>query len=75
LRSQAQLKTIPRTFHVDLPNDLVDEILADPKHVQVVGQRWAEMQLRDLLEKGFNNIHFYVMQDAGVVSNIVQSVV
>ncbi len=74
LRSLSQLKSIPRTFHVDLPTDLVDEILATPKFVEDIGRKWAELQVRDLLEKGHQNVHFYVMQDAHVVSKIVQTV-
>jgi methylenetetrahydrofolate reductase (NADPH) len=74
LRSSAQLKSIPKTFHVDLPTPLVDEIMASPKHVVEIGRRWAEMQVRELLEKNFFNIHFYVMQDAGTVSDVVKSV-
>jgi len=74
LRSTSQLKSIPRTFHVDLPSEMVDEILASPHHVEAIGQQWTEMQTRDLLNNGFNSIHFYVMQDAHVVSKIAQSV-
>lgn len=75
LRSASQLKTIPRTFHIDLPNALVDEVNASPAHAQEIGRRWAERQVADLLAHGFNNIHFYVMQDANIVSDIVQAVI
>ncbi len=74
LRTLGQLKSLPRTFHVELPTALVDEVLETPKHVQEIGQRWSEAQLKDLLSNGFNNIHYYVMQDAHVVSDIVKSV-
>lgn len=32
IKSAAQLKSLPRTFHIDLPDDLVSEILAKPDH-------------------------------------------
>ncbi|MBX3021231.1 MAG: methylenetetrahydrofolate reductase [Bdellovibrionales bacterium] len=74
LRSLSQLRSIPRTFHIDLPDALVDEVMETPEHVQTIGRRWAENQVKALLDKGFNNIHFYVMQDANMVSQIVQTV-
>lgn len=74
LKSIAQLRSVPRTFHVDLPNDLVNEILADPKQVAEIGLRWAVRQTRELLEAGHMNIHFYVMNDAHMVREIIQSV-
>jgi methylenetetrahydrofolate reductase (NADPH) len=74
LRSLNQLKSIPKTFHIDLPDELVDEVMATPTQVQEIGKRWTESQVEDLLKQGHNNIHFYVMQDAHVISQIVQSV-
>lgn len=74
LRSLNQLKSIPKTFHIDLPDELVDEVLDTPEHVQEIGRRWAERQVKDLLSNGINNIHFYVMQDAHMVSQIVKTV-
>lgn len=74
LRSLPQLKSIPKTFHVDLPNELVDEVMAAPEHVSEIGQRWAERQVKDLLANGHNNLHFYVMQDAHLVTKIIESV-
>lgn len=74
LRTPGQLKTIPKTFHIDLPDELVDEVMRSPEHVQEIGMRWTQRQVRELLEGGVNDIHFYVMQDAHVVSKIVQAV-
>jgi methylenetetrahydrofolate reductase (NADPH) len=72
LKSIHQLKSIPRTFHVDLPSVLVDEVLASPEHVQEIGVRWARKQVEDLLNHGQKNVHFYVMNDADLVTKAVQ---
>ncbi len=74
LRSVNQLRSIPKTFHVDLPDPLVDEILASPEHAAEIGKRWCQRQVEDLLNNGHHNIHFYVMQDATMVSDIVKAV-
>lgn len=74
LRSLNQLKSIPKTFHCDLPDELVDEVMANPEHVGEIGQRWGQKQVHDLINKGHNNLHFYVMQDAHLVTKIIESV-
>lgn len=74
LRSLGQLKSIPKTFHVDLPDPLVDEIMASPEHIVEIGKRWAEKQTHDLINNGHQCLHYYVMQDANVVAKIVESV-
>jgi len=74
LRSLNQLKSVPKTFHVDLPDPLVDEIMASPEHCAEIGQRWAQKQAHDLLNNGHNNLHFYVMQDAHLVAKIIESI-
>lgn len=74
LRSVNQLKSIPRTFHVDLPTDLATEVLENPAHVEEIGIRWASKQVQDLHENGYNNVHFYVMNDAQLIHKVVQIV-
>lgn len=74
LRSVNQLKSVPKTFHVDLPTDLVDEVTASPGNCAEIGAKWTEKQVHDLINNGFNNVHFYVMQDAHLVTKIVESV-
>lgn len=74
LKSASQLRSIPKTFHVDLPDALVDEITASPEHAAEIGKRWCQKQVHDLINNGHNNIHFYVMQDASMVSDIVKTV-
>lgn len=74
LRSAGQLKSLPKTFHVDLPTPLVDEVLANPKHASEIGMHWARKQTEELLNKNNNLIHFYVMQDAHLVSQIIKAI-
>ncbi|MGZ3723270.1 MAG: methylenetetrahydrofolate reductase, partial [Bdellovibrionales bacterium] len=74
LKSVGQLKTVPRTFHCDLPNQLVQDVLANPGHVEEIGQRWASSQVKDLLQNGHQNIHFYVMNDMHLVKKVIEKV-
>jgi methylenetetrahydrofolate reductase (NADPH) len=66
-----QLSTLPRHFHVTLPEALADEVASHPQHAGEIGQRWAHGQVMELIEHGVPCIHFYVMNDAGRVVDLI----
>jgi methylenetetrahydrofolate reductase (NADPH) len=67
LTSKKQLTTIPKVFYINLPDELVDKVMAckDDKEVRAVGVDWALKQSLELLEKGAPSLHFYIMQNTG----------
>lgn len=72
LRSVAQLKSLPRTFHIDIPEELAGEILASPQHAETIGQQWALRQSEELLNFGCPAIHYYVLNDSKLVVPLVE---
>lgn len=74
LRSGAQLKNIPKNFYIDLPEALVDEVSNNPNHIPQIGQNWAEKQVLELLENNVPSIHFYVLNDAITISQILRKI-
>lgn len=72
MKSIEQLKSIPKNFHVDIPVELSDEIIANPKHAHEVGQSWAKNQVEGLLNGGVPCVHFYVMNDSSNVVEVVK---
>lgn len=68
-----QLQSIPRSFHVDIPENLALEIAENPQHTKEIGIRWTQRQVGELLESGVKNIHFYIMNDTENVSKLVRS--
>ena len=71
LTSAAQLTALPRTFHVEIPEALADEVEASPEHVREIGVQWAVRQSEDLLAAGVPCLHFYIMQSAATVTKVV----
>ncbi|HSK78687.1 MAG TPA: methylenetetrahydrofolate reductase, partial [Thermoanaerobaculia bacterium] len=72
LSGPKQLTSIPRTFFVDIPSDLADEILAArPEHVVDIGVEWALKQTQELLDRGVPSVHFYVMQSAAAIKKLM----
>ena len=74
LRSRAQLKSIPKNFYIDFPDQLVEEIEKSPNHVEEIGKNWAKKQTLGLLEAGISTVHYYVLNDVHTVVDIVKSV-
>ena len=74
LKSASQLKSIPRHFHIDLPDELVDRVMDSPQQAQEIGKEWTHKQAVELIDAGYKNIHFYIMNDAVEVSNVVRKI-
>jgi methylenetetrahydrofolate reductase (NADPH) len=74
LRSQEQLKSIPKNFYVNFPEELSDEVQKNPGHVAEIGKRWAIKQCRELMEKNVPSLHFYVMNDASALAEVLSAV-
>jgi methylenetetrahydrofolate reductase (NADPH) len=62
LTSKAQLHSIPKNFHVTVPDELADEVAsANAEDIIEIGVRWAEKQVEELLNHNVPSVHFYVM--------------
>jgi methylenetetrahydrofolate reductase (NADPH) len=68
----SQLTTLPKNFHVNLPEELVDEAMANPKHIKQVGIEWGIKQCEELLNREVSCIHFYIMNDASSVTEVIK---
>ena len=72
LKSVRQLQTLPKNFYINFPEKLVEEVLANPKHVKEIGFNWACTQVEELLEFGVPAVHFYIMNDVSTVTKVVK---
>ena len=73
ITAKSQLTNIPKTFHVDIPNELYLEIMGtDNKHVKKIGINWAVKQARELLDAKVPAVHFYIMQRTGPINEVMK---
>jgi methylenetetrahydrofolate reductase (NADPH) len=72
ITSVKQLSSIPQKFHINIPNELVSEIMDNPDQVKEIGQRWAIRQCQELISNGVPLIHFYVMNNPQTVTSVVR---
>jgi len=67
-----QLTLLPKNFNVSLPEELVDEAMDNPEHIKEIGVRWAVRQCEELLNNSVKCLHFYIMNDAGSVVDVIK---
>ena len=73
--SKKQLTILPKTFHIDLPADLSNEILKckSDEEVEKVGEEWLLHQSRDLKKNGVPVLHYYTLGKPNIVVNVVKN--
>ncbi|MBK9658520.1 MAG: methylenetetrahydrofolate reductase [NAD(P)H] [Chitinophagaceae bacterium] len=72
--SKKQLTILPKTFHIDLPSDLANEVLRckTDEEVERIGQEWLLAQSKDLKKKGVPVLHYYTLGKPHVIANVVK---
>jgi methylenetetrahydrofolate reductase (NADPH) len=76
LSVKSQLGVLPKTFAIDLPEVLVNEVLKckDNQEVRQLGIEWAIHQSRELIQFGVPALHFYTMGKSDNIRKIVETV-
>jgi len=72
LKTMKQLQNIPRNFYIDFPDELVEEVMQNEKHIKEIGIRWAIKQCEELLAKGAPVLHFYIMNDTDSAIEVIK---
>lgn len=73
LTTEKHLTSLPKSFFLDMPEELVGEVQASPQHAREIGIRWAIRQGEELLGAGVPYLHFYILQSAVAISRVVES--
>lgn len=73
--SKKQLTVLPKTFHIDLPTDLSNEVLRckNDQEVEGVGKEWLLMQSKELKQAGVPVLHYYTLGRPMMVADVVKN--
>jgi methylenetetrahydrofolate reductase (NADPH) len=76
LTSKKQLTVVPSIFHVDLPNDLVKELMLAKSEVDAerIGEDWLYEQVKGLIAAKAPVVHFYTLGKPHVVYNVMKRI-
>jgi len=77
LTTKKQLTVIPRTFHVDIPTELSNEITKakTDEDCKKIGTEWLIQQSKELKEFGVPVLHYYTLGSPKVIYNVVKNVI
>ncbi|MEQ8809222.1 MAG: methylenetetrahydrofolate reductase [NAD(P)H] [Imperialibacter sp.] len=75
ITSVRQMTALPRSFFINLPNDLVNELekCKDNKAAKAVGIEWCINQSKELMAGGVPVLHYYTMSRAESVKDIASA--
>lgn len=73
-KRMAQLSMIPKTFKIDLPEELTREVLKckDDEAVRQVGVEWCIAQCRELMAHHVPSIHFYSIAAVDSIKDVAK---
>ena len=76
LSTKSQLSALPKTFSIDLPEDLSKEAekCSDTNQIRALGVEWAITQSKELIEAGVPVLHFYTMGKSDNVQQIARPI-
>ncbi len=73
LLAQSNLTSLPKNFHISVPEELADEVhAAKPEHSMEIGVNWAVKQVEELLNNNVPAIHFYIMQNSKPINMLMK---
>lgn len=75
LATKKQMTLLPSIFHVDLPEELTNELekCQDNKQIKQVGIEWCIKQSKELMEKNVPCLHYYTMSKSATTKTIAQA--
>ena len=73
LTAKSHLNTVPKNFHINIPDELADEVMAaKPEYALDIGVEWAAKQVEDLFNKRVPSVHFYIMQNSKPIIKLMK---
>ena len=74
ITAKSQANVLPTIFHIDIPQDLVEEVekCKDNAAVRQVGIQWTIQQSKELMKFGVPTLHFYSMGKSDPIYKIAR---
>lgn len=75
LTTKSQLTTLPRIFHIDIPEEFASEVrkCENDQQARQIGIEWCIQQSKDLMAKGVPVLHYYTMSKGDAVYKIASA--
>jgi methylenetetrahydrofolate reductase (NADPH) len=76
LAKMSQVNVVPKTFHVDIPQELAAEAMRckTDEEVKRLGVEWCVAQCKELMEHKVPSIHFYTVSAVDSIRQIAERI-
>jgi len=74
LNKPKQIDNLGKIFHINIPDELKNEVHENIEHVEEIGIRWAIKQSEELINANVPIIHYYLMNDSGSMLKILKKI-
>jgi methylenetetrahydrofolate reductase (NADPH) len=76
MKKLSQLSIIPKTFKVDLPEELANEVkkCTTDAEVEEIGKEWCITQCKELIKFGVPGLHFYALGASASVRAVAKEI-
>lgn len=74
VRSANQIQKMIEMTHVEIPKTLVEDLEKFPEHSKKIGAEFAIHQCHDLMDNGFEALHFFTLNHSDQVSEILDNI-
>lgn len=76
LTAKSQLSLLPKLFHIDIPDELSEEVerAGSADAVKQIGIEWSVRQCRELMQAGAPVLHFYTMGKSDATRQICEKI-
>lgn len=73
LDKKRHLRSIPRNFHCEIPEELSEAIdgAKTAEQVRAIGVEWALAQAQELIDRNVPSVHFYIMQSSKSINALL----
>ncbi len=70
----SNMSSLPRTFFVNLPEELTAELTKNPDQAKQIGIEWCKKQSIELLDRGAPGLHYYIMSNPMPAIEVIESI-
>ena len=73
LTTASHITSLPKSFHINIPAALSDEVASNPSRAREIGIEWASMQAKELLAHNVCGLHYYIMANPSPAVKVIES--
>lgn len=68
------LRSLPRYFYLNIPDELSAEVEKNPDRAREIGIEWGRKQSQELIDNGVQGLHYYIMGNPQPALDVIKGI-